>query len=356
MRGIRAANSAGRIKPADRISNCAVLMASVSCGVLVFFVALPIARSSPYPTPRHGAWVLEKPATHLASQVPSSTAIETRPVIEAETIAANEAETMPQRAGFMLASVDTKAIARETATDADPEPLFTKSIATLRFVKPPADSLTIASAPSVAPAVAAPAATAAKKPLGPMDEVDDYLWEVYQRAPVKKDSTGDFSWKDPAAAKRVKMTLQTYVILGMDRDFREMLYHSGKAMDDAGIRWSMLSAFRDDYRQQIASGFKARAGNSLHGGSRATGGYGHGRAVDIVSADGDHSAVWRWVDRNGGRYGLSRPMPGADPAHIQPRGNWKGIAVALRDTRTRLADKNEAKAKVAAKPADSSSR
>ena len=54
----------------------------------------------------------------------------------------------------------------------------------------------------------------------------------------------------------------------MDPDFREQLYHAGRAMDAAGIRWSILSAFRDDYRQSIASGFKARTGNSLHGALR----------------------------------------------------------------------------------------
>ena len=100
----------------------------------------------------------------------------------------------------------------------------------------------------------------------------------------------------------------------------------------------MLSAFRDDYRQALASGFKARTGNSLHGGSRATGGYGHGRAVDVTNADGNHAAVWRWLDRHGAKYGLSRPMPGADPAHIQPRYNWHTIAVALRTTRIKTVE------------------
>src|SRR5262249_8783627 len=113
-----------------------------------------------------------------------------------------------------------------------------------------------------------------RRPLSVTEEVDQYLWEVYQRAPVKRDSSGDFSWKDPAAAKRLKMTMPEYTINGMDPDFREQLYHAGHAMDSAGIHWSMNSAFRDDYRQALASGFKARPGNSLHGGSRRTGGYG----------------------------------------------------------------------------------
>ena len=117
-----------------------------------------------------------------------------------------------------------------------------------------------------------------------------------------------------------------YVIRGMDSDFREQLYHAGRAMDAAGMRWSMLSAFRDDYRQALAAGFKARPGNSLHGGSRAVGGYGNGRAIDINGTDGGDEQVWRWIDAHGARYGLRRPMPGYDPAHIQAGGDWRKLA------------------------------
>jgi hypothetical protein len=182
-----------------------------------------------------------------------------------------------------------------------------------------------------------------------MNEVDDYLWEVYQRVPVKKDGAGDFTWKDPAAAKRVGMSLQDYVIGGMDPEFREQLYHAGKAMDAAGIQWSLLSAFRDDYRQGIATGFKARGGNSLHGGSRRTGGYGHGRAVDVTGAEGQMSEVWSWLDAHGAKYGLYRPMPGNDPAHVQQRGDWHKIALALREARTRVADAAAGRGKEAGK-------
>jgi hypothetical protein len=183
-----------------------------------------------------------------------------------------------------------------------------------------------------------------------MDEVDDYLWEVYQRTPVKKDGTGDFTWKDPAAAKNVHLALRDYVIGGMDPEFREQLYHAGRAMDAAGLQWSMLSAFRDDYRQRLASGYKASVGNSLHGGSRRTGGYGHGRAIDITNADGEMSDVWHWIDEHGGKYGLNRPMPGADPAHIQQRGDWHKIAIALREQRigsTEVAKAGSSRTKVA---------
>jgi hypothetical protein len=173
-----------------------------------------------------------------------------------------------------------------------------------------------------------------KPPVNPMDAIDDYLWQVYMRAPVKKDSSGDFTWKDPAAAKRMHISLKDYVIRGMDADFREQLYHAGRAMDAAGLRWSMLSAFRDDYRQALAAGFKARPGNSLHGGSRAVGGYGNGRAIDINEIDGNDEQVWHWIDAHGARYGLRRPMPGYDPAHIQAGGDWHRIAASLREGRT----------------------
>jgi hypothetical protein len=142
---------------------------------------------------------------------------------------------------------------------------------------------------------------------------------------------------DLAAAKRAGMSMRDYVIGGMDADFREQLYHAGRAMDSNGINWSMLSAFRDDYRQGLASGFKAHGGNSMHGGSKATGGYGHGLALDITTADGDASA-WHWIDAHGEKYGLRRPIPGPDPAHVQPSSKWHEIAIALRNARIKLAN------------------
>jgi hypothetical protein len=107
-------------------------------------------------------------------------------------------------------------------------------------------------------------------------------------------------------------------------------------MDAAGLNWTILSGFRDNYRQGLASGYKAHAGNSFHGGSRATGGYGHGCAADIEASDGESSsnnAVWRWVDQHGEKFGIYRPMKGIDPAHVQPFGGWHDIAFNLRDRR-----------------------
>ena len=178
---------------------------------------------------------------------------------------------------------------------------------------------------------------AEQQALARMDDVERYLWEVYQRAPTKKDKSGEFTWKDPAAATRFGISMPAYVISGMDTDFREQLYHMGKAMDAAGVKWAILSAFRDDYRQSLASGYKASPRNSLHGGSRRTGGYGHGRAVDVTGADGDADAVWDWIDENGAKYGLHRPMPDGDPPHVQSKGDWRKLAHSLKETRTRLA-------------------
>jgi len=182
-----------------------------------------------------------------------------------------------------------------------------------------------------------------------MDEVNQYLWAVYQRSTIKRDGTGDFTWKDIAAAARLEMSLGDYVIAGMDRDFRELLYRAGLAMDAAGIRWTILSAFRDDYRQGLASGYKALVGDSLHGGSVTTGGYGHGCAVDVVDVDRKSRALWTWIDANSAQLGLERPLPGLDPAHVQPRGPWHETGAALRADR--LAN-GESEVAAAAQPTD----
>jgi hypothetical protein len=233
---------------------------------------------------------------------------------------------------------------------------YPRAVQTVRFVNPdPPLSITAAAREMIKRAlikVGAFVAFPSREPAQPettemrrkrgtviLEGIDDYLWEVYQRAPIKKDSTGDFTWKDPTAANRMGLSLQDYVIGGMDPAFREQLYNAGRAMDADGIHWSMLSAFRDDYRQRLAAGFKARGGNSLHGGSRRTGGYGHGRAVDVTAGEGTNSEdVWKWIDAHGAKYGLARPMPGNDPAHVQQRGESGGVASTFRQKRSRVAD------------------
>ena len=178
------------------------------------------------------------------------------------------------------------------------------------------------------------ARVAAASPSEPVDEVKAYLWSVYQRSPTKVDGHGDFTWKDVSAARRFGLSVEDYVIGGLDPDFRELLFAAGHAMDAAGVGWTILSGFRDDFRQDLASGLKARVNNSFHGGSEATGGYQHGCAVDLASADGfSNDKVWNWVERKGPEFYLFRPLPTADPAHTLPMAGWHELAAMLRNQR-----------------------
>jgi hypothetical protein len=135
----------------------------------------------------------------------------------------------------------------------------------------------------------------------------------------------DFTWKDPKAADRVRLTMMDYVIGGMDRGFKLKLFHALHAAEQAGLSPGITSAFRDDYRQAIASGLKAATNRSYHGGS-LRGGYGHGLAADIVSVNGPTRAqrwvateqLWKWVDSNGKSYGIGRPYLDHDPPHVGP--------------------------------------
>jgi hypothetical protein len=182
--------------------------------------------------------------------------------------------------------------------------------------------------------------------------IDRYLWELYQRT-LKQDTikvhekrkvtvkrkgkmvtvtrsfskrvNQDFTWKDPHAAERFGMPMMDYVIGGMDRSFKTKLFHTLYAAEQAGLSPGITSAFRDDYRQSIASGMKAAANRSFHGGS-LRGGYGHGLAADVVSVAGANraqrwvstEALWKWIDANGKQFGIGRPYLGRDPPHVAP--------------------------------------
>ncbi len=311
---------------ADRTSSCAILLAGLVGGVLVFVVVLRLALSSPFPTPQQREWIVY-PSASPPPPLASSASLQegenmlTPPIMTTSHPATRlEGITFAER--WMLDVPEAAAVATPVVNAA-------------RSVEVPARL-----APSARTDEAShPSLTRLPGRGGVLDPVDQYLWEVYQRKPIKSDSSGNFTWKDSAAAKRLGMSLKAYVIGGMDPDFREQLYHAGHAMDASGIRWSILSAFRDDYRQRLAAGFKAHGGNSQHGGSNATGGYGHGRAVDITSAEGDASAVWHWIDAHGARFGLRRPMPGVDPAHVQPRNSFHDLTRQLREARVKLENK-----------------
>jgi hypothetical protein len=340
---------------ADRTFSCTILLAGVMGGVLVFVVALRLALSSPFPTPKQREWVIYPPPHPLpapARPSPASGGGEDElsswvlpmlpPLIERlradppiTTAAASHLASLRERITFaerwMLDVAEAPAVAAPVANEA-------------RSVEAAAQAARLAPSGKAGEASHSslsrlPGREGGRPNGSVLDPVDAYLWEVYQRQPVKSDSAGNFTWKDPAAATRLGMSLRAYVIGGMDPDFREQLYYAGHAMDASGIRWSILSAFRDDYRQRLASGFKAHGGNSQHGGSNATGGYGHGRAVDITSTEGDANAVWHWIDAHGARFGLRRPMPGADPAHVQPRNSFNDITRQLREARVKLENK-----------------
>lgn len=152
------------------------------------------------------------------------------------------------------------------------------------------------------------------------DEENNYLCSVYNRQPIKKDSTGDFTWKDQKAASLKGMGVCEYVIGGMNPRLKTALTKLGKKLDEKGIRWSILSGFRDNYRQKIAEGFKASICRSYHGGSCSTKGYGDGKAVDVTLEGDDEDNPKKAGDifaKYAAQYGLSRPMPYKDPAHVQ---------------------------------------
>jgi hypothetical protein len=201
--------------------------------------------------------------------------------------------------------------------------------------------------------------------------IDRYLWALYQRTPKvdtikvqerrkvtvrKKGKTvtvtksftrlvdEDFTWKDPKAAEKVGMPMMDYVIGGMDQGFKLKLFHTLRAAEEAGLSPGITSAFRDDYRQSIASGLKAATDRSYHGGS-FHGGYGHGLAADIVSVKGttrteqwtSTESLWKWIDAHGEEFGIGRPYLDRDPPHLAPI-DGKEYAAHHRGTKAQYAE------------------
>ena len=135
----------------------------------------------------------------------------------------------------------------------------------------------------------------------------------------------DFGWKDPKAADKAGMSMMDYVIGGMDRRFKLKLFYTLYAAEQAGLSPGITSAFRDDYRQAIATGLKAATDRSYHGGS-TRGGYGRGLAADVVSVKGNSRAqrwvstekLWKWIDEHGKDFEIGRPYLDRDPPHVAP--------------------------------------
>lgn len=182
--------------------------------------------------------------------------------------------------------------------------------------------------------------------------IDRFLWVLYQQAPkldqievyeekevtitrrgrsvtvkqlVGTQADSDFGWKDPKAATKAGMPLMDYVIGGMDRAFKLKLFRILYAAEQVGFSPGITSGFRDDYRQSIASGRKARSNMSYHGGS-THGGYGHGLAADVISTKGKDRAerldssklLWNWIDQHAREFGVGRPYLDYDPPHVAP--------------------------------------
>jgi hypothetical protein len=213
-------------------------------------------------------------------------------------------------------------------------------------VEAPAKSIPSDSAPVSSPAAGGEACLANQAC------VDRYLWSLYERTPKvdtvnvssqtkvtvkRKGKTRtvtrtvttpvgeDFAWKDPKAAGLAGMAPMDYVIGGVDPGFRVTLYRALYALDEAGFKPGITCAFRDDYRQSIATGLKAQNDRSYHGGS-FRGGYGHGMAADIVSVRGEtrierlasSTEMWAFIDQHEKDLGIGRPYLDRDPPHVAP--------------------------------------
>jgi hypothetical protein len=278
-------------------------------------------------------------------------------------------ESAPQATAMSNAAVakaDMAAIAEsgtEAAADTRPAPDEPKSV--VEAALPDSPQTLPPESPPVQVATASTADLArndAKEAVGSVEILDEcfvvdtcidrYLWALYQRTPktdaikvqerrkvtVKRKGKTvtvtrsftklvdeDFTWKDPKAAEQAGMTMTDYVIGGMDRSFKQRLFYMLHAAEEAGLSPGITSAFRDDYRQSIASGLKAATNRSYHGGS-FRGGYGHGLAVDVVSVKGATRAqrwistesFWKWIDEHGKEFGIGRPYLDRDPPHLAP--------------------------------------
>jgi hypothetical protein len=65
---------------ADRISRSAILVAGVLCGALVFFVAIPLALSNPFPALKEAEWVIHRSSLHV--KVPMSEMVEAQALFD----------------------------------------------------------------------------------------------------------------------------------------------------------------------------------------------------------------------------------------------------------------------------------
>jgi hypothetical protein len=353
----------------------------------------------------------DKPQTAIASAdfvktanalavIATATPVAQEPAVTTASIDSAEA-TQPTKPVVVASADPTASIAPAAEASADPAPVTEapKPVVVAALT----DSAEVL-APATTPEQAAEASTGDGKAndakprvdtAAVLDEcyvidtcADRYLWALYER--TRKEDTvkektqrevtikrkgktvtvtrtvsrvvdEDFGWKDPKAADHAGMTITDYVIGGMDHDFKLRLFRLLLAAEQAGLSPGITSAFRDNYRQSIASGLKAADDRSFHGGS-LRGGYGHGLAADIVSVNGATRALrqassevlWTWVDKHGKDYGMGRPYHDRDPPHVGPidgseyvsrhAGGRSRHAAASRARRTAVANASQAAA------------
>jgi D-alanyl-D-alanine carboxypeptidase len=294
------------------------------------------------------------------SRIASAEPVVTPPVITPPAIAlasaAVDAIEVPLPAATVIEKAPDIAKAPDTtAVPEEPKPFVVASLTDPAEVLPPEAPAADVAAASTMPESPLPAVSILE-----INEeclvveicIDRYLWALYERAPKidaikvheqrkvtikRKGKTKivtrtftrrvdeDFTWKDPKAADRAGMSMIDYVIGGMDKSFKLKLFHMLHAAEQAGLSPGITSAFRDDYRQGIASGLKAATDRSYHGGS-LRGGYGRGLAADVVSVKGATRAqrwvstdkFWKWIDENGKQFGIGRPYLDRDPPHVGP--------------------------------------
>ena len=336
-------------------------------GLVVFFAYASVAQVEKSATVR----VVDRLAPSLAANVSAVTApqpsVKENPVISSVEVA-TAAELLAEVA------VDTRADANKQQTADKQQPADRQQTADNQQTADTPQTIVVAALTDPAqvlpetPSVSAAAAATIDPP--PQDAaipgrieiigeclvaeacIDQFLWALYERTPkqdtirevdrykvkvrkrgklvtVTRTSTrlvpSDFTWKDPKAAERAGMPMIDYVIGGMEKSFKLKLFYMLQAAENAGLEPGITSAFRDDYRQSIASGLKAASDRSYHGGS-SRGGYGHGLAADIVSTKGatkpqrwvTTEALWKWVDTNGKQFGIGRPYLDRDPPHVGP--------------------------------------
>ena len=275
---------------------------------------------------------LDEPKPFVVASLPDSSQTLPPEAPSAKSATASTPDAAPEKVADATASVDEKSFVVASLTDSSQ-------------VFPPEASM-------AEPAPAVTTIEINEECLVAEICIDRYLWALYERAPkidaikveerrkvtikrrgkkvtVTRTFTRrvdeEFGWKDPKAADKAGMTMMDYVIGGMDRSFKLKLFYTLYAAEQAGLQPGITSAFRDNYRQSIASGLKAATDRSYHGGS-LRGGYGRGLAADIVSVNGRTRAqrwvstekLWKWIDANGKDFGIGRPYLDRDPPHVAP--------------------------------------